>query len=158
MTILLVFSLTVFVGAFVNPYLYDLFAERNSEQGVVFTGSGWIAYTSLGLLLHFLVVLLAFFTGGAAIGRMVSSAPGSNSVVGALAAIAVGCVGMLATFIPVILLTSSGSLDELTRSENLGLLSVWVLAFCVVAPLGVLASYLGGRLAGRRRNAARRSA
>ncbi len=155
LTVLLVVSLTLFVGAVVDPFLYDLFVERNSEQGVAFTGRGWSAYTNLSLLLHLLVVLFAFFVGGALIGRVVSASSGPNSVAGALATIGVGVVWMLVTFIPVILSTFSGSLDAYTRSENLGNLSVFILAFCMVAPLSVLASYLGGRLSGRRQNAAR---
>lgn len=102
LTAILVVTLTLSVGAVVDPFLYDLFAERNSEQGVAFTGRGWSAYTNLSLLLHFLVVLLAFFVGGASVGRAVSSSPGLNSVVGALATIGAGVVLMLATFIPVV--------------------------------------------------------
>ncbi len=155
LTILLVVSFTLFVGAMVDPFLYDLFALENSEVKVAFTGRGWSAYTNLSLLLHLLVVLLAFFVGGALIGRVVSSSPGPNSLVGALATIGVGVGWMLVTFVPVILSTFSGSLDAYSRSENLGLLAAWVFAFCGVAALSVLASYLGGRLSGRRQNAAR---
>jgi hypothetical protein len=145
-TILVVVSLTIFVGAVVNPFLYDLFAERNSEEGVAFTGRGWSAYTNLSLLFHFLAVILGFFVGGAVTGRVVPSSPGFNSVGAALLAIGAGIVWMLVTFLPVLLTTLSGPSDPYTRGENLGLLAVWIFAFCVVAPLSALASYLGGRL------------
>lgn len=153
LTTLLAVSLTIFFSMVVDPLLYDLFALENSDEKVAFTGRGWSAYTNLSLLLHLLVVLFAFFVGGALIGRVVSSSSGSNSLMGALTTIGVGIVWMLVTFIPVILSTFSGSLDTYTRSENLGNLLASILAFCAVAPLSVLASYLGGRIMGRRRNA-----
>lgn len=85
--ILLVISLTILVGAVVNSFLYDLFAERNSGEGVAFTGRGWSTYTNLSLLLHLLAMILGFFVGGAVAGRVVPSSPGFNSAGVALLAL-----------------------------------------------------------------------
>lgn len=152
-TVLVAVSLTIFVGAVANPFLYDFFAERNSAEGVAFTGRGWSAYTNLSLFLHFLVMLLGFFVGGAVAGRVVPSSPGFNSLGAALLAIGAGIIWMLVTFLPVFLSTLSGPVDPYTRGENLGLLAAWVFAFCTVALFGTSASYLGGRL-GRRLSSA----
>lgn len=149
LTIVIVVSLTMFVGAVVNPFLYDLFAEVNSEERVAFTGRGWSAYTNLSLLLHFLAVVLGFFVGGAVAGRVVPSSPGFNSLGAALLAIGAGIIWMIVTFLPVLVDTRSILSDPYTRGESLGLLAAWAFAFCVVAPLCVLSSYLGGKI-GRR--------
>lgn len=154
-TILVAVSLTIFVGVVVDPFLYDLFAEKNSEEGVAFTGRGWSAYTNLSLFLHLLAVLLGFFAGGAMAGRVAPAFPGLNSAGTALGAIGVGVVWMIITLVPVALTTFSGLSDPYIRGENLGLLVAWVFAFCVAAPLSLLASYLGSRLGRRMSSAAR---
>ncbi len=153
-TILLAFLLTMLIFTVVDPFLYDLFAIENSEERVAFTGRGWSAYTNLSLLLHLLAVLLAFFSGGTVAGRVGSSSPRLNGVMVALVAIGVGLIWMLVTFLPVLLSTLSESGNAHTRAENLGNLAAWAFAFCVTAPLSLLASYFGGKLGSRMGSAA----
>lgn len=108
----------------------------------------------VNLLLPFSIVLFAFFLGGMAAGILSTSSPEVASVTGALVAVGAGVVWMLVTFLPVLIDTLSTP-SPYTRGEDMSLLLAWVLAFCVLASLGVLASYFGGRLAGRGRNRGR---
>ena len=107
----------------------------------VITRERQVLEDALQLLVAVLSLMLAHFLGGLVAGRMVSSSPG---VKGALTVVLTAAFGVVWFLIPVLPVVIGPSVDPQTRSENGGLVFVWII---------LLTGYLGGRFGGRLRPA-----
>ncbi len=150
-TLLLASLLVATVGSVGGSYLYDTLAVQRPGGADSFTGRAWNVYMFSSTLVLLSCLLVAFFLGSAVVGRMVLAFPGLNGAVSGAAVAVAGWVWLLTSAIPPLLRPINDPGDVYTRAENLQMFLLWIVAFCIISPLGILASYLGGRLGGRLR-------
>jgi hypothetical protein len=136
-------------------WFYRIIAFDGGERGTFVLSSDSQTVALVVEILGVVVALaLPLFLGGIVAGRLAGPHAGLN---GALTA-ALGALGCAVWFLwSVLQLVLNTSIDPSLRSENLGLMSFWAIAFSISLPLALLVSYLGGRVGEllRNRNSAR---
>lgn len=120
-------------------------------QGSVVGTPAWYAHAVLATIPVVASWLLTFFLGGLVAGRVTRAYPGLNGAMCAAVVMLVVFALFVAPLIHWFWYPVSDIGDEGVRSENLGLLSLWVTALCAAAPFAVLGAYAGGRMGGRLR-------
>lgn len=114
--------------------------------------------TALFLTTGALSALFAHFLGGVMAGRVAFASPGLNGALTAVLSPIFGTVALLATTSPTLLSDPRVEWSAVFGSENMGLVSYWVMAFAVIFPFNLLLGYLGGRPGGRNRAGSRSAA
>ena len=92
---------------------------------------------------------LPLFLGGIVAASLAGSYSGLNGALTAALGALVGAVWFLWGILSMVL---DASISPSIQSENLGLMSFWVMLFSISLPFALLMSYLGGRVGGLLRN------
>ena len=92
---------------------------------------------------------LPLFLGGIVGGRLAGSYAGLTGVLTAALGALVWAVWFLWGVLSLVL---DASISPSIRSENLGLMSFWVILFSISLPFALLVSFLGGRVGGLMRS------
>jgi len=127
-------------GAFLIVFAFlgvSLFAVLFVEGSAVGTMERY-AHASLATLPVIASWLLTFFLGGLVAGRVTRTHPGLNGVVSAAVAVLGVFVLFVAPQVHWFWYPTTDIGDEGVRSENLGLLSLWIMALCAATPFAVL--------------------
>lgn len=90
-----------------------------------------------------LTLALSFFGSGFLVGRFSPRLAESSALTGTVLLCVAGLGYTLWVWVPGVLIN-----DYYARADNIGNFVLWLLAFCVAAPVTVAASYLGARLGG----------
>ncbi|MGB3634762.1 MAG: hypothetical protein WA982_12030, partial [Rubrobacteraceae bacterium] len=106
------------------------------------------------LVLVFLIsaVFLALLAGGWMSGRLATTHAGLNGIVVGIVLVAVPLVWLVGSIAFVFLEPITSPDDAYGRSENLRMLGAALIVYCVVSPVFILASFLGGRIGDRFRS------
>lgn len=141
--------LLAFVSLVLDPFLL-LITSTGSVNGVTSITVTQERVRGLLLLLSITsAVFLALLVGGSVAGRLAATHAGLNGGVVGIVLVAVPFVWLLGSLTFVFLEPITGYGDAYGRSENLGMLGAALIVYCVVSPVFILASFLGGRLGGR---------
>ncbi len=131
------------------PDFYAMIAYEERPGGVTsLTSESQELATTVWIVTSATSWCVGYFLGGVVAGRMARSSPGLNGAVVAVCVPALGTITSVAMILPA-LLSVSPEWSVVFGSENLGLLSFWVMMFGVFFPISVVVAYVGGRVGGR---------
>ncbi len=148
-TVALGAMLLAFVSLVLDTFLLST-TSTGSVNGVTSTTVTQESVRGLILLVSIIsAVFFALFVGVLVSGRLASIHPGLNGVVVGVVIVAVPFVWLLGSTVFVFLEPTINPDDAITRSESLRMLVAALVAYSVVSPVFVLASFWGGRI-GRR--------
>lgn len=141
--------LTLILLSFINLVLDPFLRTVSGVEGDAFvTVTEERVHGLLAGLAVISSILFAFFAGGFVAGRRSPSAELNGAVMAGFMA-AVPFVWLLGSLAFVFLEPAQSPDDVYTRSEGLRMLFAALMAYCVAAPVLVLAGFWGGRIGGR---------
>jgi hypothetical protein len=128
---------------------YTMIAYQEGPRGtVVSSAERQMMADYVQLLVSAISWSFAYFLGGLVAGRIARSCAGLNGVLTAVLGTLFGVISLLAAVLPTVV---GPTLPPVMRSENLGLLSLWMMLFAAFFPITVIVTYVGGRVGGHLR-------
>lgn len=148
-TVALGAMLLAFVSLVLDPFLISITStgQVNGVTSVTVTQERVRGFLLLVSVIS--AVFLALLVGGSVAGRLAATHAGLNGIVVGIVLVAVPLVWLLGSLAFVFLEPITNPGDVYTQSENLRMLGVALVVYCVVSPVFILASFLGGRIGGR---------